>query len=146
MKNGPTIEMRLWNLLCQQRSLNLYPRFFLLQTLREILRTYLEIEHLINPMAVSFYVRVVFVQLRIVNFSAVVWNCSLYWKEVGGRAKDGFSWNWQRHSLCCGSLFCGLLSWCRKTDLPREERKQMLSPGLGKKIECVGVWLIKGGS
>lgn len=33
----------------------------------------------------------------------------------------------------------GSCSWCRRMDLPREERKHMLSPGLGKKIECVGV-------
>lgn len=72
-------------------------------------------------------------QLKIENSSAFVWSCSLFGKEVVGRARHGFSWNWQQHGLHCGSLFCGLLSWCRKTDLLREERKQMLSPSSGKK-------------
>lgn len=83
-------------------------------------------------------------QLEMVIF--LVGNGLLYQKEGfgGSRARPWLFLELAARSAL-GSLSCGVF-WCRKTDLPREERKEMLSSGSGEEMECVGVCLIKGGS
>lgn len=124
------------DLLCQPRSLNSFPCFFLLQTFCLILRgiSGYRASHKTDGSQLLCG-SVVFVPLKIMNFvAAIVWICSFYWKVVVHRVRRGSSWYWWDRNLHGGSLFCGLSSRCKETDLLRAERREMLSPGLER--EC----------